>query len=223
MPEQTSKLRETALYAPIKRFLEAQNYEVKAEIVAADVVAVRGDEPPVLIELKTGFSLSLFHQGIERQAISDLVYIAVPTGKGRGFGRSLKKNVMLCRRLGLGLITVRMRDQRVVVHIDPAPYQPRQSKHKKARLLGEFFKRDGDPNVGGATRRRLITAYRQDALRCAQYLAENGATKASLVAKGSDVVNARAIMADNHYGWFVRVKTGVYDLNPDSVEALSRY
>ena len=223
MPPLDSKMPETALYEPVKRFLETQHYEVKAEIGPADVVAVRGDEPPVVVELKTGFSLSLFHQGIERQAISDLVYIAVPTGKGRGFSRSLKKNMMLCRRLGLGLITVRMRDHRVVVHVDPAPYQPRRSKHKRARLLGEFARRVGDPNIGGTTRQRLMTAYRQDALRCAAYLAEHGATKAALVAKGSNVSNARRIMADNHYGWFVRVTTGVYDLNPDSTQVLSQY
>jgi len=36
-------MRETTLYEPIKLFLEMQGYEVKAEIVGADVVAVRGD------------------------------------------------------------------------------------------------------------------------------------------------------------------------------------
>lgn len=41
-----STLRETDLYPPVKLFLEAQGFEVKAEIGAADVVARRGDEPP---------------------------------------------------------------------------------------------------------------------------------------------------------------------------------
>jgi len=207
-------MRETSLYEPIKRFLEKQGYEVKAEIGSADVVAVRGDEPPVVVELKIGFSLSLFHQATERQAITDVVYIAVPASKARGFSRALRKNLTLCRRLGLGLITVRLRDQLVVVHGDPAPYRPRQSQRKKALLLGEFSKRNGDPNVGGATRRGLVTAYRQDAMRCVKFLSENGATKAALVANGSGVTNARRIMSDNHYGWFERVRAGVYDLNP---------
>ena len=35
-------MAETDLYAPIKRFLTAQGYEVKAEVGACDVVAVRG-------------------------------------------------------------------------------------------------------------------------------------------------------------------------------------
>ncbi len=61
-------IRETDLYPPVKAFLQAQGYEVKAEIAEADVVGVRGDEPPVIVELKTGFSLSLVHQG-DRAAV----------------------------------------------------------------------------------------------------------------------------------------------------------
>ena len=211
-------MRETTLYEPIKRFLEKQGYEVKAEIGSADVVAVRGDEAPVIIELKTGFSLSLFHQATERQTMTDVVYIAVPANKGRGFSRALRRNLTLCRRLGLGLLTVRLRDQLVVVHADPAPYRPRQSQQKKARLLAEFARRVGDPNVGGATRQGLVTAYRQDALRCLKFLSENGATKAALVANGSGVNNARRIMSDNHYGWFERVRPGVYGLTPHAAK-----
>jgi hypothetical protein len=208
-------MRETDLYEPIKRFLEQQGYEVKAEIGAADVVAVRGDEPLVIVETKTGFSLSLFHQGTERQSITDLVYIAVPAGRGLAFRKALHRNLKLCRRLGLGLITVGPREPRVLVHADPAPYRPRQSKGKKARLLGEFARRVGDPNVGGATRKGLVTAYRQEAMRCASFLSEHGATKAAHVAKGSGVPHARRLMADNHYGWFERVGAGIYDLTPE--------
>ena len=205
-------MRETALYKPIKRFLKAQGYEVKAEVGPADVVAVRGDESPVIVELKTAFSLALFHQAVERQAISDLVYIAVPEAKVRGAYKALLRNRKLCRRLGLGLITVRLSDGHVTVHLDPAPYVPRKSKQQQARLLGEFARREGDPNVGGTTRRKIVTAYRQDAVRCAKCLAEHGPTKASAVAKLSGVARARQIMADNHYGWFERVATGIYAL-----------
>ena len=208
-------MRETDLYEPIKRFLERQGYEVKAEIGAADVVGVRGDEPPLIVETKTAFSLSLFHQGTERQALTERVYIAVPIGRGMAFRKALRRNLKLCRLLGLGLITVGPREPRVQVHADPGPYRPRQSTWKKARLLGEFARRVGDPNIGGATRKGLVTAYRQEATRCARFLSEHGATKAALVAKGSGVAHARRIMADNHYGWFQRVGAGIYDLTPE--------
>lgn len=205
-------MRETELYKPIKRLLEAQGYEVKGEVGPADVVGVRGDEPPVIVELKTSFSLSLFHQATARQAISDRVYIAVPAVKGKGSRKALQKNLGLCRRLGLGLITVRLRDRHVEVHADPAPSRLRQSQRQRERLLREFERRNGDPNVGG-TRGGIVTAYRQDALRCLEFLSENGATKAARVAECTGVPNARRIMADNHYGWFRRVSVGIYDVD----------
>lgn len=215
--------RETELYGPVKSLLEGQGYEVKGEVGAADVVAVRDGDDPVIVELKGGFSLSVFHQAIARQAVTDDVYVAVPRGTGRPFQKSLKNNMALCRRLGLGLMTVRLKDGFVQVHLDPAPYKPRGSARRKENLLKEFAKRVGDPNLGGATRQGLITAYRQDALRCVAVLDANGPMKAKLVADGSGVAVARRIMADNHYGWFQRVERGVYGLSPNGNAALTDY
>ena len=211
---------ETELYPPIKSFLEAQGYKVKAEIGTADVVACRDGEEPLIVELKTGFALTLFHQAVARQAVTDHVYVAVPRGAGRVFQRSLKDNTGLARRLGLGVITVRLSDGLVEVHCDPAPYRPRPSKPRKQRLLREFARRVGDPNTGGATRRGLITAYRQDALRCALHLAANGPCKGAAVASATGVVKATRMMADDHYGWFERVEIGIYQLTPKGQAAL---
>lgn len=219
----TAKPKETDLYLPVKRLFENQGYEVKSEIGAADVMAVRADETPVIVELKTAFSLTLFHQGIERQAITDFVYIAVPRNTGKPFLRALKNNKSLCRRLGLGLITVRIKDSFTEIHLDPAPYKPRQSKVKQQRLLREFAKRVGDPNKGGSNKTTLMTAYRQDALKCLLHLSKEGATKAAFVAKAVDVDRARNIMAHNHYGWFERVGKGIYDITPKGSVAIKDY
>ena len=75
-------MRETDLYDPIKAFLIRQGYTVKAEVGSVDIVALRGDDPPLIVELKTGFSLSLFHQCIDRQSVTDIVYFAVPHQAG---------------------------------------------------------------------------------------------------------------------------------------------
>lgn len=216
-------LRETDLYPPVKLMLEGQGYVVKSEIGAADIVAVRDDEEPVVVELKTKFSLSLFHQAVQRQSLTDTVYVAVPRGEGKPFLNALAGNKALCRRLGLGLITVRMQDGLVEIHCDPAPYRPRQSKPRKARLLREFARRVGDPNSGGATRRGLVTAYRQDALLCLKILDQSGPTKAAEVARLARVKHARRLMADDHYGWFERVQTGIYDLTPKGRGAIADY
>ena len=216
-------IKETDLYAPIKQLLEGQGYDVKSEIGSVDVMACRADEDPVIVELKTGFSLSLFHQAVARQSVTDAVYIAVPRGSGLQFQKALKNNTALCRRLGIGLITVRLKDNFVEIHNDPAPYRPRKSKPRQARLLREFARRVGDPNTGGATRQGLMTAYRQDALRCVLVLKKNGPTKASEVAFASNVDKARNIMADDHYGWFERVETGIYALTPKGKQAKKDY
>ena len=218
-----SSLRETDLYAPVKKHLERQGYEVKAEVGAVDVMACRGDEPAVIVELKTGFSLSLFHQAIARLTVTDLVYIAVPLSKGKRGAKSLKDNMALCKRLGLGLITVRMRDKHLEVHCDPGAAKPRRSKKKKEKLLREFSRRAGDPNDGGATRHGLITAYRQDAIRCARFLAVHGASKGAKVAEWAEVPTATRVMRDNHYGWFVRVEKGIYTLSKQGRKGLSDY
>jgi len=179
--KQDTKPKETDLYIPIKTFLEGQGYEVKAEIGAVDVVAVRGDEPPVLVELKLGFTLALLHQGVARQAISDDVYLVIPRGSGQAFQTAMKGHLSLVRRLGLGLVTVRLKDGLVEVHCDPAPYKPKKSKIRQGRLLKEFARRVGDPNQGGQTRVGLVTAYRQDALLCAKFLQAEGPSKGAVV------------------------------------------
>lgn len=216
-------IRETDLYAPVKRMLEGQGYTVKSEVGAADVVACRGEEAPVIVELKTTFSLALVHQAIQRQALTEAVYVAIARGTGPAFRKALKNNVTLCRRLSIGLITVRLKDGFTEIHVDPAPYQPRISKPRRTRLLKEFAKRVGDPNTGGSTRSKLMTAYRQDALRCLHHLQINGPTKAAHVAAACAVENARRLMADDHYGWFERVETGIYTASPKGAQAMIDY
>jgi len=206
-------MRETDLYPPVKALFEGQGYEVKGEIGAADVVAVRGDEDPVVVELKLGFSLALFHQVVARLAVTDLVYIAVQRPEGQRAKRTLRDNLALCRRVGAGLITVRAWDGHIEVHCDPSDRQPRRSRMRRMQLLREFVRRKGDPNDGGATRHGLVTGYRQDALRCAIYLGEYGASRGAAVARDTGVLTATRIMADNHYGWFERQERGIYALS----------
>lgn len=214
--------RESDLYPPIKALLERQGYTVKGEVGAADVMALRDGEPPVLVELKLRFSLSLFHQAVARLTVTDHVYIAVPRPKGKTARRAIKDNTALCRRLGLGLILVDAKG-RADVQCDPGPYTPRKSKKKEARLLREFDRLQGDPNAGGATRYGIVTAYRQDALRCAAHLAEHGPTKGAVVARETGVGQATRLMADNHYGWFERVETGIYALTAQGARGLKHW
>ena len=231
---------ETALYGPVKRFLEARGYEVKGEVCGCDLVARRvddqgddqgdnqgdeqgndrSDEPPVIVELKLRFTLALLLQGVDRLAISPRVYLAVPrpARNARGLSPETPAIRRLCRRVGLGLIVVGR--ESVAVVEEPVPYQPRAARHRLYRLRAEFDRRVGDPNVGGSSRRPLVTAYRQDALRLARLLAETGPTPLAELRQASGVATAAPILQRNVYGWFVRVGRGVYAVSAGGHEAL---
>lgn len=215
--------RETELYGPVKAFLERQGFAVKGEVADADVVACRDDDPPVIVELKAGFSLTLLHQAVARLAVTDAVYVCVPRRGGRVAMRALKNNTRLCRRLGLGVMTVRLKDGLVEVHCDPGPYAPRKSVARRGALLREFARRQGDPARGGATRSGQVTAYRQDALAIARFLAATGPSKGAIVARETGVAAATRMMRDDHYGWFVRVSLGVYGLTDAGRQGLTQY
>ena len=217
---------ETDLYGPIKRFLEGQGYAVKSEVVSCDVVGVRGAEPPVIVELKLSFCLQVLYQSIDRQRVADTVYAAVavpdtPAGKRRW--RTETPNMLeICRRLGLGLLAVHT-SGRVDPLLDPGTHRPRRSAKRRAALLREFHRRSGDHNTGGSTRRPIVTAYREDALRCAAALAERGPLKVAALRAACGVEKAAAILQRDVYGWFARMERGVYAVNDAGRAALTTY
>lgn len=218
---------EAALYPPLKQFLERQGYEVKGEVRGCDLVARRGDEPPVIVELKLRFNLPLVLQGIDRLALTERVYLAVPRPERHARGGPLAPERpeirKLCRRLGLGLILVGLTRKTVEILEEPVPYRPRQAKSRALRLLDEFSRRVGDANVGGAVGVPVVTAYRQDALRCARVLSLYGPMRLGVLRALAGVPRAARILQRNVYGWFDRIERGTYRLTPEGDQALSRF
>ena len=209
-------MKESDLYVPLKRFLESQGYEVKGEVQDCDVLAVRGDEEPVVVELKLSLNIDVVLQAVERLALTSKVYIGIPS-ECAILNRRRKQIIKLIRMLGLGLVTVDpdVEVGSVDVLLDPGEYRPRRSKQRREHLLGEFMRRVGDPNLGGTDKRRgIMTAYRQRAIRIALFLRENGPTKASDIALALQEPRARDIVYDDVYGWFDRVSHGIYELSP---------
>jgi hypothetical protein len=209
-------LKETDLYHPVKQFLESQGYEVKGEINNCDVVALRGDEEPVIIELKLTLNLNVILQVVDRLKISSKVYVGVPRDCSI-LKKNRKRVLKLFKMLGIGLMTVDFsrKKNNAEVLTDPVVFKPRKYKRHLGRLLGEFANRVGDPAMGGSDRRKgILTAYRQRALRIANYLMEHGATKASILKDELDDPKARDILYRDVYGWFDRLGRGVYNLSP---------
>lgn len=207
-------MKESDLYPPLKKFLESQGYEVKGEIQDCDVVAIRGEEAPVVIELKLNLNLNLLLQAVERLALTANVYIGIPKSC-KTFANQQKRVTKLLKMLGIGLLLIDPKKERVEVFWDPSDYQPRKSKHRQTRLLGEFQKRVGDPTPGGSEKTKgIMTAYRQRAIKIAQYLEDEGATKASFIASALKEPEARNILYRDVYGWFDRKSLGIYELSP---------
>ena len=209
---------ETALYPTVKRFLEAAGFQVKGEIRGCDIVAVHDGEAPqrlAIVEMKLGFNLDLLLQAVDRMRMADEVWLAVPaTGRGRDRDPRVHR---LCRLVGLGLMAVNVARDRVEVLAEPGPYRPRSDPRRRARLLSEHARRRGDPAVGGSTRQPLMTAYRQQAVACAELLLAGPGRPRDLRTVAPD---AGRILRRNVYGWFERTQPGLYRLTKAGEAAL---
>jgi hypothetical protein len=218
LPKQAES--ETALYPAVKRFLEEAGYSCKGEIGGCDLLATREGNPPVIVELKRALNLEVILQAVDRLAVTDRVFIAVPSSRhalARLHDRRVRK---LLRRIGLGLMAVG-RTGRVEIALEPAAYRPRPNRRRYEALMREHQRRVGDPSIGGSTRRPIMTAYRQDALRCAAALQQRARATPSQIRTSTGVQPAGRILLRNVYGWFVRLERGCYGLSDAGRAALS--
>ena len=212
---------ETALYLPVKRFLERLGFTVKGEVRGCDLVALSGGDPPVVVigELKLTFNLELVLQAVDRAGACDEVWLAAKMS-ARGKGRESDARYRnLCRRLGFGMLGVTSSGQ-VEVIVRPASAAPRRDPKKRSRLVAEHNRRKGDPTAGGSTRAPIMTAYRQQALACAAALSAGPRRVKDL---RSEIPDAGKILLHNVYGWFDRAERGIYVLTDAGHAALKRW
>jgi len=111
----------------------------------------------------------------------------------------------------------------VEVLVDPVPYRPRRQKAALTRLLGEHARRVGDPNRGGVTRTPIVTAYRQEALRCAMLIERGGRASLKALRETGLVPNASRILQRDVYGWFRRLERATYILTERARQDLGRF
>lgn len=212
---------ETALYLPVKRFLENLGFTVKGEVGGCDLVALSGTDPPVVVigELKQSFNLELILQAVDRASAADEVWLAAKLsirGKGRESDARYRN---LCRRLGFGMLAVTSSGD-VEVIVKPPTMAPRRDPKKRSRLVAEHNRRIGDPALGGSTRAPIMTAYRQQALACAAALSGGPQRVRDLRVL---IPDAGKILLRNVYGWFDRAERGIYVLTDAGRAALKRW
>lgn len=217
-------LRETDLYGPIRDYLVSQGYTVRAEVADCDVVAYKDGEL-VIVELKRRCSVDLLIQAIDRQRITDSVYVALPGPFDLRRGSRWHGIRKLLRRLELGLIVVDLQRARPQVKVvsHPSPYRKRRLKHKRLAVLEEMIGRSGNRNQGGSTRQKLVTAYRESAIHIACCLERYGPLTPRQLRALDTGSKTTSILYKDVYGWFERVDRGLYALSPLGRTALNDY
>lgn len=221
---------ETELYLPIKAYYEQRGYEVKAEVVHCDLIAIHPESGDmVIVEMKRTFNLALLLQGVERLRLGDNVVLAVERNRKKTGAHNQRFGDLteLCRMLGLGLMTVvfyKTKAPMIEMLCEPGELPRRGRRHtRQSKLLTEFKERSGDYNTGGSSKRKLVTAYREKALRCAWALQMLGQAAPRQIAALSGNAKAAKFLQQDYYGWFLRIERGVYTLRPEGSAALEQY
>ena len=216
--------RETDLYPPVKMFFEALGYQVNGEVSHCDVTLYK-DGRLIVIELKKAFNLPLLYQALDRQAMADEVYMAIPRPRNTR-NTAYRHMLRITQKLGLGLLTVAMDSpvKTVDILIFPEasiekPLTKRQAA-KKDRVIQEIAGRTLDLNAGGSTKTKLVTAYRERAIHIACALALLGPQKPSVLVRIGCPTDTYNILYSNAYGWFQRVDKALYALSNAGMAAL---
>lgn len=230
------KKQETDLYKPVKKYFESLGYKVNAEVVHCDMTAYK-DGRLIVVELKTSFNMTVLYQALDRQMITNEVYIAVPK-PARRMSRYINKMIHIAESLNLGLITVasgrisersakRLTDparnpQPVEVLTEPMSAEKQKNNRRSRSVIKEISERTIDNNIGGSTREKITTAYTEKTLRIAVMLKAYGAMSAARLIKEHGCCESTwEILYFNHYGWFDKTGNGKYALNEKGVQALS--
>ncbi|MEH7180317.1 DUF2161 domain-containing phosphodiesterase [Neobacillus vireti] len=222
------KLQEVDLYKPIQKYFSRKGYEVYGEVKDCDIVAVKEDEL-VIVELKLSLSVDLLIQAAKRQKLTDQVYIGIPKPKGRLNSKQWADKCHLVKMLELGLIVVSFPGNRsqadILIH--PAPFNRKiaagRNKMKREAILKEINGRSADFNVGGSTRTKIMTAYKENCIQIACILDRMGplSPKALKVMGAGDKVTS--ILTNNYYGWFERIKRGTYAITEKGILEVQEY
>ncbi|MEN6372631.1 MAG: DUF2161 family putative PD-(D/E)XK-type phosphodiesterase [Armatimonadota bacterium] len=225
MSRNTSGLvAETDLYNPIYDYLTKHGYTVRSEVMNCDVTAVKDDEL-IVIELKRAFNTALLIQATERQKITGSVYIALPYPASGTRTKQWKGIRHLLRRLEIGLIFVHLgqNSHSVEVIFHPLPYQRKKQPKAKRAVLREIESRSGDFNHGGSFHRKLVTAYRENAIHIACCLDRFGPLTPKQLRELGTGNKTLDILYDNHYGWFERIERGVYALRAEKKPEMDQF
>jgi len=205
-------MKETELYAPVKKLFLSQGFDVKGEVKDIDVIAYHQDLM-IGVELKTKVSLKLIYQAIDRQKVLDQVYIAIPKDAIYQ-SKSLYRNFThLLKRLEIGLIIVNGDSAEVIIEAVPFDRNLSRSRYKKRKTMldKELRLRKNNKNIGG-TNDKKITRYKEQVIDIGNYLISNTKASPKEIKEKTGIEKTASILQKNYDGYFERVERGIYQL-----------
>lgn len=213
--------KECDLYPPVYNYFKSLGYEVKAEVKDCDLVAVKGSEI-VIAELKTNFCLKLIYQAIERQSISNFVYVVIPRPKKGAKNKEWRSMLKLMKRLDIGIITVAMDSEIKTIDVVSSPVGQNKLKNSKKReqVNREFNERNMDTNTGGISRTKILTAYKEKCIHTLCIIEKHGYITPANLKKYLNEKYADRILRNNYYGWFDKIEKGVYGISLEGKKVL---
>lgn len=213
-----SKLSESMLFEPIASYFEELGYKVNGEVNGCDLAATKEDEL-LIVELKKTINLEVILQGVERQKLGDVVYIAAFKPKNFKKNQRFKRICHLLRRLEIGLIFVSYNRKEPVVEIvlTAEPFDRIKSrstnKRKRNHVLKELQTRKSK-TTGGIHKTKVMTVYRERAIMIGELLEANGPMAPRKInIEELDKKIIYSILTKNFYGWFIRIDKGIYHLS----------
>ncbi|MCK6256271.1 DUF2161 family putative PD-(D/E)XK-type phosphodiesterase [Fictibacillus sp. KIGAM418] len=218
MNNKNDKRYETDLYEPVRDFFMEKGFEVHGEVNHCDIAIVKEDEL-IIVELKLNLNVDLLVQATNRQRLTDLVYIAIPKPKYKLRSKKWQNILHLIRRLELGLLLVSFLKSGPVVEtvLSPGAFDRLKSqqryKKKRTKLLEEIKGRNGDYNVGGSNKTKLMTAYKENCIQIAYLLDQLGPLSPKALRELGTGAKTLSILNKNYYGWFEKIARGMYGVS----------
>lgn len=218
-------ITESELFEPVRELFSEAGFKVNAEVKDCDVTAVK-DDKFIIIEMKKNLSVALLSQGLKRQKTGAQVYVAVPKPKNYS-PKKYRDTFYVLKKLELGLIFVTLHGSHSFAEIifEPQEFFPPASKNYKKRraIINEINGRTIDTNIGGVTGRKIATAYTEKCINIACILDTYGELSPKQIKEYGGDESCGNILRINAYGWFEKVRTGVYRITLQGRKGLLEY
>lgn len=207
------------MYPILKKHFENDGYKVSAEVRDCDVVLTDKNGDITVIELKVSLNITVVYQAMDRQKITNNVYIAVLKPKN-SYNKSVSKMKKLLSAVNVGLILVDVPKKSMNVISNPETSKIKDNKNTK-KIKQEIEGRTLELNVGGTTRTKRLTAYRDKCIKISCILQKYSVVNAKFLKDNFNIDKGYNIMRSNHHGYFINFGKGDFGLSLKGEEMLN--